>query len=86
MATKVTILGEQPIEQEKKKIEFVTAITITDGVIRSYEPKHAPHLWGEVVLLSRKYHKGEYDLMFAHDFNNKGMGCLYLGHFNDGIV
>lgn len=84
MATKVTILGEQPIEQEKKKIEFVKWINENGVAIGSIGNK--PSTWGEILLLQRKYQGGKYDLMFASKPNEGSLNCLYLGHFNDGIV
>ena len=37
-----------------------------------------------IELICRKYTDG-YDLMFASD-DNRNLGGLYLGHFNDGIL
>ena len=39
--------------------------------------------WDKLYLLSRNYRGAGLDLMIA---SNKDIQCLYLGHFNDGIV
>lgn len=40
--------------------------------------------WDNVVLIKEKYRDSRYDLIFASD--ESGYHCLYLGHWNDGIV
>ena len=85
--TKVIILGEQPKEQEKKKIEFVKCITIMkEGKVVTLPANTSPSKWKEIILLCENYRQTDLDLMFAHDFNINDGGCLYLGHFNDGII
>lgn len=47
-----------------------------------------PADWKSVELISENYDQsqsGKLDLMFAYD-DDRSMGCLYLGRFNDGIV
>jgi len=39
--------------------------------------------WDEIRLLCRNFRGSGMDLMFA---SNNETQCLYLGHFNDGIV
>lgn len=74
--TKVTVIGQQP---EKKKIEFVKLLGV-DG----WEGfGSTPNNWDNIVLLSRL---GDYDTMFAYNDSNPIDGCIYLGHFNDGVV
>jgi len=84
--TKVIILGDQA-EQKKelKKIEFVSALTpkyvIGAAVVR-------PDIYKNIELVCRDYddsQSGSMDLMFAYD-DNRNYGCIYLGHFNDGVV
>ena len=83
MATKVTILGEQPIEQEKKKIEFVYIFT---GEGRKIDAIANPSSYQNIELICESYMSDKYDLMFAYDDTRRKSGALYLGHFNDGIV
>ena len=83
MATKVTILGEHPIEQEKKKIEFVYIFT---GEGRKIDAIANPSSYQNIELICESYMSDKYDLMFAYDDTRRKSGALYLGHFNDGIV
>lgn len=83
MATKVTILGEQPIEQEKKKIEFVYFIDPIRATVES--TLVAPKEWDNIELIKRKHTDKAYDVMFAYD-TDRLEGVIYLGHFNDGVV
>jgi len=83
MATKVTILGEQPIEQEKKKIEFVYAINIFSG--EKEEAKISPCEWGNIELVKKDSRESGLDVMLAYH-SKRVDAVLYLGHFNDGIV
>ena len=78
--TKVIILGEPAEQKEGKKIEFIYGLSTDRSLF-----KHAstPSSYKNVELILRNF--GEYDLMIAYD-NDKDFGCLYLGHFNDGIV
>jgi hypothetical protein len=39
-----------------------------------------------IELVCKNYNRG-YDLMFAYDNpDDRSGGCLYVGHFNDGVV
>lgn len=85
--TKVTILGQEPVEvSPKKAIKFEGFLDAEHKIKLSTNLLH-PSDWGEIVLLSRNYKEGKYDLMFAktrrHDSEDS---CLYLGYFNDGVV
>ena len=83
MATKVTILGKEPIEQEKKKIVFVYFIdSVTGKAERSTTP---PESWNNIELIKRTHTHDGYDIMFAYE-TDRTVGELYLGHFNDGVV
>lgn len=87
--TKVTIanLGLQEEKKELKPIEFLKYNTFThdegkwmdkdaDGIVPSY--------WANISLIQKNWRRTGMDLMIAFDSN--GSSCLYLGHFNDGIV
>lgn len=79
--TKVIIIGQQEPTQEKKPIEFVKAIC-EGRLITNYI---SPRIWGNIELVCRNYSNSGMDLMFAYD-HTRNDGCLYLGHFNDGVV
>lgn len=81
MTTIVKILGQEPQEKQKKKIEFVSLLTI--GKTFS-SVKSNPDDYKNIELICQGY-CGKFDIMFAYD-NDRSMGYLYLGHFNDGIV
>lgn len=84
MATKVTILGEQPIEQEKKKIEFCKWVDVSGGCV-SHLIGLKPHDFQNIELIRLKQTSLDYDVMFAYN-KDRSVGIIYLGHFNDGIV
>jgi hypothetical protein len=79
--TKVKILGQEP-KEEKKPIEFKKALMI-DFEIKE-DPSLKPVDYSDITLICLNY-GGGLDLMFAEN-NATGANCLYLGHFNDGIV
>lgn len=80
--TKVTILGQPQGDEPKKKIEFTHCLL--DSVS---ETTKKPELFKNVELISKNYLREGVDLMFAYnDDRNDQNACLYLGHFNDGIV
>ena len=46
-----------------------------------------PHLWREIYLLQKNYRGSGMDLMLAkHHKVTEEESCLYIGHFNDGVV
>lgn len=87
MATKVTILGmDEPKKNGKGKIEFVKYINETKE--QFIDASYNPCDFSDVEVLAEGFVRKDgiiFDLFFAHD-GNRAMGCLYLGHFNDGIV
>lgn len=81
--TKVTILGQEP-KEEKKPIEF--KLWINDhGGYRDDITKQA-NTWDEVMLICKNYRGGGLDLMLTKSNSFEFKECLYLGHFNDGVV
>jgi len=78
--TKVTILGEANTEQKKlKPIEFTRALNTK----KSWTSQCAePSAYANIELVA-KY--TDFDIMLAYD-NHRNASCLYLGHFNDGVV
>lgn len=83
MKTKVTILGQEPEEKKLKPIEFKYYLHGLKMVEISYEQK--PPFWDNIVLLRKNYDHSELDLMYAYK-EEQYYRCLFLGHFNDGIV
>ena len=81
--TKVIILGEQPEKKELKPIEFSFILGIDNNIV---EPRLAPKNYSNIELICKNYlSKQSVDLMFAYN-KVRNEGCLYLGHFNDGVV
>lgn len=79
--TKVTIIGQtQGVEPEKKKIEFVKCLS--NGKWTNIMQSQEPNQWDNIVLLKLDYYGN--DLMYA--YSGERFFCLFLGHFNDGIV
>lgn len=82
--TKVIILGQEPKEEKKlKPIEFTTYINST--LYTQIDISSPPRDWANVVLICRNWGKRSLDLFYAYD-DDVDSGCLYLGHFNDGVV
>ena len=83
--TKVIILGEPAEKKEGKKIKFVKAFVHQMEWINCTS---TPSDWENIELICKNYNKSSedpYDLMYAYD-DERNMGNIYLGHFNDGIV
>ena len=77
--TKVIIIGQEPKKKELKPIEFTESLCMN----KRFETGCAkPSAWKNIELISSH---DCFDIMFAYD-DNRNTGCLYLGHFNDGIV
>jgi hypothetical protein len=79
--TKVIILGEEP-KKEKKKIVFVKALNI---YYEFFNAICGASSYKNIEFICVNYLGENYDLMFAYD-EDRDKGCLFLGHFNDGIV
>lgn len=79
--TKVSVFGQQPTEtKELKKIEFVKCVN--GDLLTMSCPSKDPKEWENVCLIEKNY-SANLDLIYAH---NNGVGCAYLGHWNDGVV
>lgn len=87
--TKVIILGQEEKQQTKKPIEFVYSMVRAEGggIILEKEQKSdiKPNEWSCIELICLNY-LDRLDMMYAHDGEEGREGCLYLGHFNDGVV
>jgi hypothetical protein len=81
--TKIIILGEEPQKKEQKKIEFRKVLS-DDFIVDSAFQE--PCSFENIELICKDYSRG-FDLMFAYSSpKNRGLGVLYIGHFNDGVV
>jgi hypothetical protein len=88
--TKVSVFGQQPTEtKDLKKIEFVKWLNVCDRTCKVQESGlcNQASNWEEVCLLVKKYQRSEYDLIFARGvIDGEFRTCIYLGHWNDGVV
>lgn len=81
--TKVSIFGQSDSEAKKlKPIELVKTL-LKNGEFE--DPKSEPKNWGNLMLLEKEYTSSQMDLIWAYD-ENPNIGCIYLGHWNDGVV
>lgn len=81
MSTKCIVLGQEE-KKELEKIEFVKALN------RSFMISNAstkPSDWDNIELITKNYTYKKEDVMFAYNECRRN-GCLYLGHWNDGVV
>ncbi len=85
--TKVTVLGEEPTENKLTKIEFVKSLSGFLEIENFDKDNDAPpKRYNYIELICLNYGSG-FDLMFAFDdLDERNAGCLFLGHFNDGVV
>lgn len=79
--TKVIVIGDQPNQEKKKKIEFVHCL---EGDFKVAPAETKPSDWKNIELICKDYSNGV-DLMYVYD-NDRNDGCLYSGRFNDGVV
>lgn len=89
--TKITILGQESKEcKTLKPIEFMkyNVYGFLDGswqnCLGTSYGHTTPNEWDEIVLLEKNHRTSKMDLMLAIEYGN--VSCLYLGHFNDGVV
>ena len=83
--TKVIILGTPQDENKpKKKIEFTHYLDSSGFMQKGFcnDPKSFNH----IELICKNYTQEGLDLMYAYREDRQTFKCLYLGHFNDGIV
>ena len=80
MATKCIVLGEAFLIESKKPIEF-TWLMLKKNIL---EPSNRPGSYRNIEIICTDYEDNE-DLMFAYD-QHRSNGCLYLGHWNDGVI
>ena len=81
--TKIINLFGNKEEKKGKPIEFIKFVDESSG--ETATSNHVkPKDWDNVSLLCKS---GDgFDMMFAWDSDDPDTGCVYLGHWNDGIV
>ena len=79
--TKCIVLGEQPTEVKKKPIEFVKCLNV-DLVYN--KPSSLPNSFKNLELICKNYSGSVYDMIFAYQ-EDRGIGVLYFGYWNDGV-
>ena len=85
MKTKVNTLGDSKVEEPKNTIQFTYGVD--DDFTTNQNAGYEPWDYHEVTLIAKDYcsWKGiRYDLMVGHGIDQPT--CLFLGHFNDGII
>lgn len=86
--TKCVVLGEPKKEQKKKPIEFIWVIANERTKNKSKQVVDAcclPREFNHVELVQISNSQDCFDIMFAYDYDRSD-GCLYLGHWNDGVA
>lgn len=91
MKTKVIVLGQELKEEKNlKPIEFVSYLDENSLKFKKniYNGMCKPCEWENIELVCTNFLGKGLDLMFAYDKdrNDDFKHCLYLGHFNDGVV
>ena len=81
--TRTRVLFEEVKEKKLKPIEFVKQVNIELSISA---PSAKPKQWEEIILIRKGYTKDGLDLIFAYDKTDDFYRCLYLGHWNDGVV
>lgn len=83
MTTNIVVLDPSH-KVTKKPIEFNCWLS-GDKIIR--ETGVVPSRYRNIELICKNYRDKSLDLMFAYDdAENRSLGALFLGHFNDGVV
>ena len=87
--TKCIVLGEDnSVQPVKKPIKFIWVVTNEKLANTAKQVDNAcgkPNQFAHVELVQQASSKDYFDVMFAYD-QNRNDGCLYLGHWNDGVV
>lgn len=70
-----------------KAIEFTHIVNDETKKVITFDGSHTkPNEWGEIILLFTN--REGFDVMLARDVagQSKGWDCIFIGHWNDGIV
>ena len=83
--TKCIVLGEE--SKEEKKLEPIRFIKQNNGNIdrNSMAAGHGPAEWKNIELVCKSENIHYFDIMFAYD-DNRTVGTIYFGYWNDGVV
>ena len=81
--TQVTVIGDNN-KVGTKKIQLIKCLQTTNDhfVVSITDPNH----FNFIELICKEYTAEGEDLMFCYGRDRNKGGCLFLGHFNDGIV
>jgi hypothetical protein len=86
MATKITILGEEPQKKELKKIELIHCLqTMHCGFSEIRGSNYSSD--DDIIVVSKEpnyKHNGIYYSVFVRV--SRVSSSVWLGHFNDGVV
>jgi len=77
--TKCSVVGQKEVPSKKKSIEFCNCLQLHKFVDNTV----SPIVWDNVILLC---HGADFDYMYAYDNGEEQDGCIYQGHWNDGVV
>ena len=87
-ASKIIIVGEKGELEPKKPIQFLRGL-LSDGQISDVHTD-APEDFNFIELIARNYGtfgNKSFDLFFCYDNpNERNLGVLYLGNWNDGVI
>ena len=90
--TKIIILGQEEPKRKSNKIQFVKILTAGNNIESIRDNTESGGKFNFIELVAKGYSRSNtnsdrYDLIFCYDDKDRrGDGCLFLGHFNDGVV
>lgn len=81
--TKIIVIGDNN-KVGTERIQLIKCLqTINDNFIKNTTD---PNNFEIIELICKEYTTEGEDLMFCYKKDRNKDGCLFLGHFNDGIV
>lgn len=85
MSTKVIVIGEaNETVSQKKPIKLISSWCHPREI--GFDLGTNPCEYNYVELVAKDYFT-EFDLIFCYNNpNRRGNGCLFIGHWNDGVV
>jgi hypothetical protein len=84
---KIIVIGEEnKTVSQKKPIEILSAWSAPESIRPINESRLNIHDYNFVELVAKDYLAG-FDLIFCYyDTRKRGDGCVFLGHWNDGVL
>lgn len=85
MSTKIIVIGEEnKTESYKKSIKLISFWSHPREI--GFDSEAKPCEYNYVELVAKEYFAG-LDLIFCYNEpNRRGDGCLFIGHWNDGVI